>query len=586
MAESAKSNNDVPLEAAIPEEPHPLESILCTEALHRRPWRPPDYGKENRALVALAIPLADSPRTILHTLAEKALEVLQADSAGLSLLTNDEQRFYWAAIAGAWQPHLGGGTPRDFGPCGDVLDRNVPMLFTHWERRYPYLRPATPLAEEGLLVPFHVHGKAVGTIWAIAHNDRRQFDAEDLRLLESLGRFASAAYQALASIDDLTVQIAAREKAEAALRERAHGLEAKIRRLVDATIIGICLWHLDGRILEANDASLRLVGYDRGELVSGRVRWREGTPDTWRAADEGALAELAATGSCAPFETEYVRQDGRRVPVLVGAALFEGRRDEGVAFVLDVSERKRAEAALHQAQMELAHVSRVATLGELAASIAHEITQPLGALVNSANACVRWLAAQNPERARQSALAVVADGERAADIIGRIRALAQKAPLEKEWLDLNATIREVIALARSAVQRHGVVVETHLAKEVPRILGDRVQLQQVLLNLVMNAIEALRGVGAGSRALWVSSERVAATEVVIAVRDSGPGFDPGHLDRLFDAFYTTKPEGMGLGLAISRRIIAAHGGRLWATAHPPHGAVFQFTVPIGREGVA
>jgi PAS domain S-box-containing protein len=586
MAESAKSNNDVPLEAAIPEEPHPLESILCTEALHRRPWRPPDYGKENRALVALAIPLADSPRTILHTLAEKALEVLQADSAGLSLLTNDEQRFYWAAIAGAWQPHLGGGTPRDFGPCGDVLDRNVPMLFTHWERRYPYLRPATPLAEEGLLVPFHVHGKAVGTIWAIAHNDRRQFDAEDLRLLESLGRFASAAYQALASIDDLTVQIAAREKAEAALRERAHGLEAKIRRLVDATIIGICLWHLDGRILEANDASLRLVGYDRGELVSGRVRWREGTPDTWRAADEGALAELAATGSCAPFETEYVRQDGRRVPVLVGAALFEGRRDEGVAFVLDVSERKRAEAALHQAQMELAHVSRVATLGELAASIAHEITQPLGALVNSANACVRWLAAQNPERARQSALAVVADGERAADIIGRIRALAQKAPLEKEWLDLNATIREVIALARSAVQRHGVVVETHLAKEVPRILGDRVQLQQVLLNLVMNAIEALRGVGAGSRALWVSSERVAATEVVIAVRDSGPGFDPGHLDRLFDAFYTTKPEGMGLGLAISRRIIAAHGGRLWATAHPPHGATVQFTLPIGREGVA
>jgi PAS domain S-box-containing protein len=586
MAESAKSNNDVPLEAAIPEEPHPLESILCTEALHRRPWRPPDYGKENRALVALAIPLADSPRTILHTLAEKALEVLQADSAGLSLLTNDEQRFYWAAIAGAWQPHLGGGTPRDFGPCGDVLDRNVPMLFTHWERRYPYLRPATPLAEEGLLVPFHVHGKAVGTIWAIAHNDRRQFDAEDLRLLESLGRFASAAYQALASIDDLTVQIAAREKAEAALRERAHGLEAKLRRLVDATIIGICLWHLDGRILEANDASLRLVGYDRGELVSGRVRWREGTPDTWRAADEGALAELAATGSCAPFETEYVRQDGRRVPVLVGAALFEGRRDEGVAFVLDVSERKRAEAALHQAQMELAHVSRVATLGELAASIAHEITQPLGALVNSANACVRWLAAQNPERARQSALAVVADGERAADIIGRIRALAQKAPLEKEWLDLNATIREVIALARSAVQRHGVVVETHLAKEVPRILGDRVQLQQVLLNLVMNAIEALRGVGAGSRALWVSSERVAATEVVIAVRDSGPGFDPGHLDRLFDAFYTTKPEGMGLGLAISRRIIAAHGGRLWATAHPPHGATVQFTLPIGREGVA
>ena len=162
--------------------------------------------------------------------------------------------------------------------------------------------------------------------------------------------------------------------------------------------------------------------------MSGRVSWREGTPDTWRAADAQALAELAATGSCAPFEKEYVRKDGSRVPVLVGAALFEGGRDEGVAFVLDLSERKRAEAALHQAQAELAHVTRVATLGELTASIAHEINQPLGALVNSASACVRWLAAQNLEGARQSALLVVADGQRAADIIRRIRDLAQKAP--------------------------------------------------------------------------------------------------------------------------------------------------------------
>jgi PAS domain S-box-containing protein len=586
MTESAKSHNDVPLEASIPEGAVPLESILCTEELHRRPWRPPEYGKENRALVALAIALADSPRTILQTLAEKALEVLQADSAGLSLLTKDEKRFYWPAIAGAWQPHLGGGTPRDFGPCGDVLDRNVPLLFTHWERRYPYLCPATPLAEEGLLVPFYVHGKAVGTIWAIAHNDRRKFDAEDLRLLESLGRFASAAYQALASIDDLTFQIAAREKAEAAVRELANGLEAKLRRLVDANIIGICLWHRDGQILEANDAFLRLAGYDRGELVAGRVSWREGTPDTWRAADAQALAELAATGSCAPFEKEYARKDGRRVPVLVGAALFEGRRDEGVAFVLDLTERKRAEAALHQAQMELAHVTRVATLGELTASIAHEITQPLGALVNNASACVRWLAAQNLEEARRSAALVIADGHRAADIIGRIRALAQKAPPHKDRLDLNATIQDVLALARSAVQRHGVVVETHLAADVPPILGDRIQLQQVLLNLIMNAIEAMSGVGAGPRALRVSSERGAATEVVVAVRDSGPGFAPQALDRLFDAFYTTKPHGLGLGLAISRRIIAAHGGRLWATANTPHGAVFQFTVPIGSEGVA
>src|SRR5574341_554462 len=229
MSESAIAKNDVPLATSIPDGAVSLESILCTEALRRRPGRPPDYEKENRALVALSSALADSPHTILQTLAEKVLEVVRADSAGLSLLTKDEKRFYWPAIAGAWRPHLGGGTPRDFGPCGDVLDRNIPLLFTHWERRYPYLRSATPLAEEGLLAPFYVNGKAVGTIWVIAHQDGRKFDAEDLRLLESLGRFASAAYQAVASIEHLTLQIVEREKAETSLRELSNELEARVR---------------------------------------------------------------------------------------------------------------------------------------------------------------------------------------------------------------------------------------------------------------------------------------------------------------------------------------------------------------------
>jgi GAF domain-containing protein len=228
VTESAQAKSDVPLEASILDGAAPLESILRTEELYRRPWRPPNYENENRGLVALVSALADSPCTILQTLAEGVLEVLQADSAGLSLLTKDEKRFYWAAIAGAWQPHIGGGTPRDFGPGGDVLDRNIPMLFTHWERRYPYLRPATPLAEEGLLVPFYVNGKAVGTTWAIAHTNHRNFDAEDLRLLESLGRFASAAYQTVASIDDLKFQIAEREKAETTLQKLAKGSQEEI----------------------------------------------------------------------------------------------------------------------------------------------------------------------------------------------------------------------------------------------------------------------------------------------------------------------------------------------------------------------
>jgi C4-dicarboxylate-specific signal transduction histidine kinase len=228
-------------------------------------------------------------------------------------------------------------------------------------------------------------------------------------------------------------------------------------------------------------------------------------------------------------------------------------------------------------------VARLTTLGELTASIAHEINQPLGAMVNSANACVRWLAAQNLARAQQSAVRIVADGQRAADTITRIRALAQNAPFHKAWLDLNATIRDVLALARSEVHRHGVVVETQLAADVPRIRGDRIQLQQVLLNLLMNALEAMSGVGDGPRVLVVRSDREAAPGVLVAVGDSGPGLDPQRLDRLFEAFYTTKPQGLGLGLAISRRIIEAHGGRLWATANVPHGAVVQFTLPIGSE---
>jgi C4-dicarboxylate-specific signal transduction histidine kinase len=257
---------------------------------------------------------------------------------------------------------------------------------------------------------------------------------------------------------------------------------------------------------------------------------------------------------------------------------------EYVGAIMDITARKHAEEALRKSQGELAHLARVMTMGELVASIAHEVNQPLAAVVNSASACVRWLDAQKLEEARRSASRAIAEGHRASDIVGRIRALAKNTPPHKDWLDVNETIQEVLALARSEIHRHGVALETQLSAQVPVILADRIQLQQVLLNLLMNAIEAMRGVSAGLRVLAVSSERGAAPEVVIAVRDSGPGFDPQHLDRLFDAFYTTKAHGLGLGLAISRRIIAAHGGRLWASANVPHGAVVQFTVPTGSEG--
>ena len=230
--------------------------------------------------MALASALADSPGTILQTLADKVLEVLHADSAGLSLLTKDEKRFYWAAIAGAWRPHIGGGTPRDFGPCGDVLDRNIPMLFTHWERRYPYLSTAMPLADEGLLVPFYVNGKAVGTIWAIAHDNRRKFDAEDLRLLESMGRFASAAYQAVESIEDLKLEIAAREKAETELRELTDGLEAQVRARTEEL-------EQRNKQLASQEVGRRKLRLERSEafLAEGQHLSRTGS-FSWRVATD------------------------------------------------------------------------------------------------------------------------------------------------------------------------------------------------------------------------------------------------------------------------------------------------------------
>jgi signal transduction histidine kinase len=239
---------------------------------------------------------------------------------------------------------------------------------------------------------------------------------------------------------------------------------------------------------------------------------------------------------------------------------------------------------------------------ELSASIAHEINQPLAAIVNNANASLRWLSGDSPNlaEAREAIRRIVRDGNLAGEIIHGIRALAKRTPPQKDWLDLNETIGEVIALARGEAQRNRVSLQTQLANDLPLVLGDRIQLQQVLRNLLINAIEAMNGVDEGERELWVSSKKVSeitgeseegmvedrasadaeSTYVLIAVRDSGPGLDVKDLDHLFDAFHTTKPQGLGMGLAISRSIVEAHEGRLWATVNASRGAVFQFALPI------
>jgi PAS domain S-box-containing protein len=481
--------------------------------------------------------------------------------------------------------------------------------------------------------------------------------------------------------------------------------EGKIRRLVDANIIGIFIADREGRILEANDAFLCIVGYDRDDLVSGNVRWTELTPPEWRDRTVRSQEELMKTGVAQPYEKEYFRKDGSRVPVLVGLAAFDERRDRGVGFVLDLAERKRAEEALResernlrsaidgipgfvavlapngeaetvnrqileyyglpleevknwgtnelhhedrsrvvelftksiaagvpfetearlrrfdgeyrwfdlravpirddsgritrwyvlmtdiedrtqalarlqQMQSDFAHVNRVSMMGELAASLSHEIAQPIASARNNARAAQNFLKMQPPDmgEVREALSCVVGDADRAGDIIDRIREQIQKAPPRKERFDLNAAINEVIVLARSVTLRNGVAVQTRLAEGLLPVLGDRIQLQQVLLNLILNAAEAMSSVEEGARELVISTEQDHA-DALVAVRDCGPGIDPAHLEQIFDAFYTTKSMGTGMGLSICRSIIDAHGGKLWAEANEPRGAAFQFILP-------
>ena len=364
--------------------------------------------------------------------------------------------------------------------------------------------------------------------------------------------------------------------------------EAKIRRLVDANIIGVVITDLDGPIIDANDAFLDMLGYSRDNLLSGRLRWNTITPVEWHAATARAAAEIRSTGRCATYETEYIRKDGSRVWALVGGAAFEDTRSHSVSFVLDLSERKRSEEGLRRAHAELAHVTRVMTLGELTASIAHEVTQPLAAIVTNGDACLRLLATDRPNlgETRKAVASIIRDATRATEVVAHVRGLLKKSGVDRTPLDLGQVIRDVLALVQSEMARHRIVLRTSLADDVPPVLGDRIQLQQVVLNLLTNAIEAMRDVADRSRELMVSAHRHevgAGTGVRVVVDDTGVGFEQAHVERLFQALYSTKPDGLGMGLSISRSIILSHGGRLWGTPNAGHGATFQFVLPAWKD---
>jgi PAS domain S-box-containing protein len=343
-----------------------------------------------------------------------------------------------------------------------------------------------------------------------------------------------------------------------------------------------------GRFIAANLALQKMLGYTEHEL-QGRA-FLDVTHEEDRANTKAILAEFD-DGRRRDFRIEkrYRRKDGNVIWADITGTLVPATGNAPAFFasvLVDITERKRAEEELHrkevslrEAQTELAHVSRVTTMGEMAASIAHEVNQPLAGIVTNANASLRWLAGDSPNlaEAREAIRRIIRDGNRMGDVISRTRALFKKARTT-ERLDINEAIEEVVMLTQSETRRNKVAVRMEPAADLPCVRGDRVQLQQVVMNLILNGVEAMSTVEDRERALLVRTQRGEGNEVRVVVQDSGIGFDPVSAERIFDAFHTTKPGGLGMGLSISRSIVESHGGRLWAVSNDGPGATLQFTL--------
>ncbi len=538
--------------------------------------------------------ISDSPlQSVLDAVAEHAARLCDSNNAEIYRLDNNVLRL--VASYGELPVHIQarGGFPatRDRVIGRAVCDRRSVHVHDLAAEDSEYPLGSSDAKRQGhrttLGTPLLRERTPIGVIlfrrWEV-----RPFSDNQIALLETF------ADQAAIAIENVRLLEAEKQRALAlahANRDLAQR-EAKVRRLVDANIIGIFIFDLDGRIVEANDAFLQMVGYDQEDFVAGSVRWADLTPPEWRDRDERAVTELKNTGTVQPYEREYFRKDGSRVPILIGSAAFDEQRGHGVAFVLDLTERKQAEAEARQSeqkyremQTELAHANRVATMGQLAASIAHEVKQPVAAMVTNAQAGLSWLGAQPPnlEKAWQTFGYIVSDGMRARDVVDRIRDMIKKAQPRKQLLNINDAVREVIELVRGETMKNGISVHTFLAEGTPPLEGDRVQLQQVMLNLVMNAVEAMNATSEDARELLISTRQTERDVVLVEVRDTGPGLAPATLNQLFDAFYTTKPGGLGLGLSICRSIIEAHGGRLSAKANVPRGAIFEFSLPAAPD---
>jgi PAS domain S-box-containing protein len=445
-----------------------------------------------------------------------------------------------------------------------------------------------------LCLPLINQGKITGALYLENHLASDVFTPARITVLKLL------ASQAATSLENTRLYRELQEREEALRRSQAYLGQAQ--RLSQT---GSLWWKVSTGELIWSDEAFRILGYDQTARPSVDLVFQRVHPEDLRLVQE-TFSRSAREGTGMDFEHRFLMPNGsvKHVHAVLEPINLDPDHREFVGTVMDITERKQAQEAVSKAQAELAHATRVMTVGELTASISHEINQPLAGMVTNANASLRWLAGETPNlaEARDAIRRIVRDGNRASDVIARVRALFKKTPAAKEPVDINEIIQEVLAVTQNELQRNRVSLRTEFAKDLPMVIGDKIQLQRVILNLVVNAVEAMRGVSDGSKELYLSSENVTDSlggagidaikgkpltesesgSVLVAVRDSGPGLKPTQLDQVFETYYTTKPQGMGMGLAISRSIIEAHRGHLWATANASRGAIFQFILPWSR----
>jgi PAS domain S-box-containing protein len=559
----------------------------------------------NDLISVLALPAMWSggePSQIVHTLLDALLRMLQLDLVYIRLTETDGQAPIEMARFSQSQKHI--AQPHEI---GEVLENWLGADPQEWP---PLMR--IPLGDRDISIVRLGLGlqSEIGVI--VAGSERADFPQQTERLILSVAanqasiglqearlrseqkrvaseldrRVAQRTTELAAANEELRKEIANRKHAEEDLRNS----EEKHRVIVEAANDAVVSMDERGAILLANPATRRIFGYDPVEIVGKPMTML--MPEMMRKMHENGFKRYLATGerhlNWQGVEVTAQRKDGQEFPVEVsfGELTSDGHK-VFTGYIRDISERKQAEDQLRASernlqmtQAELARVSRLTTMGELAASIAHEVNQPLTGVINNSSACLRLLANRNlePEVLRRALEGIVADGTRASAVLARIRAFIKKEPPEKNPLDINEVIQEVLVLAGRELYENQVLLDHQLTTDLPFVLADRVQLQQVLLNLIMNSIESLTTVTNRPRLLWVQSRTDESGDVLVSVSDSGTGFGL-ELDRVFTTFFTTKAKGMGMGLSISRSLIESHGGRLWATPNSPHGAVFSFTLP-------